>query len=328
MAERPAAEQIAEVVADIRAGRAQCPIANTSTGIAIARACLHRAQQPQPIVDCQAIWRAQLAADGIAPYDDWPSVVPPWEDSILGYVNTFGNVVLIQVRRMDHDGSTPADGTWRTENPIDWAGIRWISEATIWVGGHNGRGEPLPTSGPMHIIRHAIREDGAPEDINWIALTGEETLAIWEVAMTVFGAAMSFLNASNVSVATPVRPRPSRRRIARTGVEVQTIVVRPPGKRRAGGSGVRPIDDMETVLSPVRGHFSHYGEKYGRGLLFGKYEGKFWIPGHVRGAGNGDVSQQRNYQLKPTKTGGRDDAADSVTKPCPRSTPRSASTSD
>jgi hypothetical protein len=137
----------------------------------------------------------------------------------------------------------------------------------------------------MHAIRHAIHEDGSPADINWIALTGgsapeEEILAAWEVAMIVFGASMNFLNASNVSVAVPDRPRPTRRRIARTGVEVQTIVVRPPGKRRDSGAGARPIDSMETILSPVRGHFAHYGEKYGRGLLFGRLEGKFWISGH------------------------------------------------
>jgi hypothetical protein len=32
-----------------------------------------------------------------------------------------------------------------------------------------------------------------------------------------------------------------------------------------------------------RGHMAEYGSKYGKGKLFGKIEGRFWIPPHVRG---------------------------------------------
>lgn len=33
----------------------------------------------------------------------------------------------------------------------------------------------------------------------------------------------------------------------------------------------------------VRGHFKFYGSEYGRGKLFGKYEGAIFIPAHERG---------------------------------------------
>jgi hypothetical protein len=313
MADRLSAELIAEVVADIRAGRAQCPAATDRIGTEISHLMLGRAQLPQPVVDCQEIFRQQLTKQEIRMYDDWPSATPPWVDAIFGYVNTYGNTIIMQVHRVEHDGATLGHNTWRTENPVDWARVKWISEASIWVGGHSvTTSRNIPTSGPCHIIRHAIRDDGAPEDINWIALLAKRgqfgahteiddpAVAIWEATMVTLSATLNFLNASNVDIAVPARPRAERRRIARTGVEVQTIVVRPPGKRRAGGTGVRPIDSLETVLSPVRGHFSHYGERYGRGLLFGKLEGKFWIPGHVRGAGDGEP-QQRDYQLRPAE---------------------------
>jgi len=311
--DRPPAEQIAEVVADIRAGRVQHPAATDRIGTKISHLMLGRAQLPQPIVDCQEIFRQQLTKQEIRMYDDWPSVTPPWVDAMFGYVNTHGNTVVLQVHRADHDGTTLGRGAWRTGNPVDWARVRWISEAAIWIGGHSATtNRAIPTSGPCHIIRHAIRDDGAPEDINWIALLAgrgqsgthieidDPAVAAWEAAMVTLSATLNFLNASNVGVAVPARSRAGRRRIARTGVEVQTIVVRPPGKRRAGGPGIRPIDSMETVLSPVRGHFSHYGERYGRGLLFGKLEGKFWVPGHVRGNTEGETSaNQRNYKLRP-----------------------------
>lgn len=40
-------------------------------------------------------------------------------------------------------------------------------------------------------------------------------------------------------------------------------------------------------LMPVhtcRGHFAEYGPMFGKGLLFGKYEGRFWVPPHLKGS--------------------------------------------
>jgi hypothetical protein len=157
------------------------------------------------------------------------------------------------------------------------------------------------------MFRHAIGADGAPLDINWLALMvpgnrrneradlGDPNQGVWDAAMVTLGAALNFLNCSNVEVAEPQRQRAIRRRIARTGVTVQAIVVRPPGRRRAASSAPRPIEAGEQVFSPVRGHFARYGPEHGRGLLFGKFAGKFWVSAHVRGEGDG----QRDYMLKP-----------------------------
>lgn len=309
---RPAAESIAEVVADIRAGRTDHPAAFDRAGADISRRMLERAQRPQPVVDCTAVFHHQLAADTVDLYDDHPSITPPWPDALLCYINTFGNVVCLQVHREDWDGSPRSLDEWSTDNDVDWSKVRWIAETTIWVGGVNKAGRPIPTSGPCHMFRHAISDDGSPEDINWVELLNrgrpgqradpdEPGAAMWEASLITLGGSLNFLNCSNVDVAEPDRPRPVRRRLDRTGVTVQTIVVRPPGRRTAGSpAAARPIDAAESVLSPVRGHFSHYGPQYGRGLLFGRLAGKFWIPGHVRGAGDPqDQSDPRSYVLKP-----------------------------
>lgn len=299
MTGRPAAEPIADVVADLRAGRVDIP---ATVGLKPARKALERAQQPQPVVDCTAIFDMQRQADTIALYDDHPSITPPWENALPCFVNTHGNVICMQVTRLDWDGSTPSD--WVTENRVDWTQVRWIAVTTIWVGGVSGDGRPMPTTGPCHMFRHAIRDDGGPEDINWVALldrSGKDpNVQAWENALVTLGGSLNFLNSSNVDIAEPVRPRATRRRIERTGVTVQTIVVRPPGKRRTktGPDQARPIDAIENVLSPVRGHFSHYGDAYGRGLLFGKYAGKFWVPSHTRGADAGEAGE-KTYVLKP-----------------------------
>lgn len=308
------AEPIAAVVADIRAGRVYHPAATDEPGIIASLKGLQRAQQPQPVIDCTAIFADCQRREAIDLYDDHPSITPPWEDALLCYVNTFGNVLVLQVHRDDHDGTAMSQDEWFTENTVDWARVRWIATTTIWVGGRGGTptelsGGPIPTAGPCHMFRHAIRDDGAPEDINWLALMERRgqhsasrtahvssTEATWEAPMVTVSASLNFLNASNVDTAEPARPRPVRRRLARIGVTVQTIVVRPAGKNRAKSGVARPIDASESVLSPVRGHWARYGVD-GRGLLFGKYAGKFWIPAHARG--QGDAVEQRDYVLKP-----------------------------
>lgn len=303
-------EQIAEVVADIRAGRTHHPAAVDEAGIVTSFKLLQRAQLPQPVVDCTAIFTSYLASDKpISLYDDHPSIVPPWQNAFLCFTNTHGNVICLQVHREDHDGSQPAQEDWFTDNSVDWARVRWIAETAVWVGGRSGDGRPMPTAGPCHMFRHAIHDDGSPADINWLALMARKgqfaersdlddpNRSTWDTSMIVLGASLNFLGASNVEVAEPVRPRPQRRRLARTGVTVQAIVVRPPGKRRAASSVPRPIEAGETLLSPVRGHWARYGVD-GRGLLFGKYAGKFWISGHVRGQGD---AEPRDYVLKPRK---------------------------
>jgi hypothetical protein len=305
------AEPIAELVADIRAGRVNHPGAFDAAGRRIAKVYLERAQLPQPVVDCTAIYDNYLTAGkGVEVYDDHPSIVPPWTDALLAYVNQHGNVTALQVHRSDWDGSTPSLEDWYTQNEVDWARVRWIATTAIWVGGRSGDGRYMPTSGPCHLLRHAIHDDGSVADINWVAVMhrrglrgeahqiGDPHTAAWDTATVMVGAVLNFLGASNVEVAEPQRARPIRRRLARTGVQVQTIVVRPPGKRRVASAEVRPIEAGEQVFSPVRGHFARYGPEFDRGLLFGRYAGKFWVSAHVRGQDEGDV---KDYVLKPRR---------------------------
>lgn len=303
------AEPIAEVVADIRAGRVNHPAAFDSAGARTSRKYLVRAQLPQPVVDCTAIYDAYIKNDkGVSLYDDHPSIVPPWTESLLCFVNQHGNVTALQVNRSDWDGTTPDPKDWYTQNEVDWDRVRWIAETAIWVGGRSGDGRYMPPSGPCHLLRHAINDDGSVADINWVALMhkrgvraesrelGDPNTEAWDTATVMVGSILNFLGASNVEVAEPLRPRPFRRRLARTGVTVQAIVVRPPGKRRAASSAPRPIEAGEQVFSPVRGHWARYGPKYDRGLLFGKYAGKFWISAFARGQGE---AEPRDYVLKP-----------------------------
>jgi hypothetical protein len=274
-------------------------------GRRISKVYLDLAQVPQPVVDCTAIYETYMNdSRGVDLYDDHPSIVPPWTDSLLAYVNRHGNVTVLQVHRTDWDGHAPSLSEWFTQNEVDWPRVRWIAETAIWIGGRSGDGVYLPTSGPCHLLRHAIHEDGSIADINWVSLMhqrgvtgeahqiGDKHAPVWDTATAMVGSVLNFLGASNVEVAEPHRQRPIRRRLARTGVTVQAIVVRPPGKRRAASSVPRPIEPGEQLFRPVRGHWARYGVEGREGLLFGKYSGKFWIPARV-------PEEPRDYVLKP-----------------------------
>jgi hypothetical protein len=76
------------------------------------------------------------------------------------------------------------------------------------------------------------------------------------------------------------------------GYRYHVLVVRPPGAP-AGSLG----HDVGVMPRHVcRGHFAEYGPEFNKGLLFGKYGGRFYIPPHLKGRlENGEVA--KDYQI-------------------------------
>ena len=100
--------------------------------------------------------------------------------------------------------------------------------------------------------------------------------------------AIDFLNCVNVVLVEPERSRAATRRIIRTGLRITEINVRSIAESVNGANG--PSSSTGVPLTSVRGHHAEYGPAYDKGLLFGKYEGRFWIPQHARGsADQGEV---------------------------------------
>lgn len=96
---------------------------------------------------------------------------------------------------------------------------------------------------------------------------------------------LMLLGCKNVSI-TPNDndPKQVRRAIKRHGgtpesYRYHTLVVRPPGAK-SDSPGIE-IGIMPRHVA--RGHFAEYGPYFGKGLLFGKYAGRFFIPAHLRG---------------------------------------------
>lgn len=281
------AEPIARVINDLRQGHVRYTLPDR----ALNRTATERIQQAQTVVDATPIYRSLLAKDQpIDLYGDHPCIAPPWDDAAICYVNDHGNAIVMQVSARHW----PPALRWDTPNEVAWDELRWLLDAFIWVGGRSDTLGEFPTTGPCHLMRYAVMPDGEPADLHYVHLMPDYPLDMWEMAQCTLLAALNFLACKNVDIAEPRRPRPERRRLARLDVRVHTLVVRPVGRQRTRG-GAATADDTAPLHS-VRGHFASYGPEYGKGKLFGRLSGRFWVPGHARGsAEHGEV--RKDYLL-------------------------------
>lgn len=288
-----AAEPIAAVIADLRAKRVQPGVEEpVIVGTAL------RLASTATVVDATALYESLVAQDRpVYLYEDHPCVSPPWPSAAICYVNQHGNVIVMQANARER----PRLGVpeWEPAEPVEWERVRWTIDTFVWIGGRAGTGVALPTTGPVHMWQFAVYEGGQPADLRWVHLCPEYPMELWDMAHLVLLGALNFMNCRNVHLVEPTRPRAERRRIARTGVVVRTINVFPVGRSSQGtGAG----QGLGTPLASVRGHFASYGPEYGRGLLFGRLAGRFWIPQHARGAAEHGESQA-DYRLRTDRLG-------------------------
>lgn len=320
------AEAIAAVCADLDAGRIVNTLPRDRGMFEVAESF---ALMPSKVIDATSVYEHNVAAGKeVYLYEDHPCIAPPFRTFRTCYVNEHGNVTVmssVATRRSDPhlEGSlgfeqaigriadpslrniTQPDARWRPAQPVDWDRVEWILDTFVFVGGRSRllaerRGQPgtmpIPTSGPVHLWRFAIYPDGEPADLHWVQLLDTFELDHWDGAQLVLLGALNFLNCRNVELVEPERPRAERRRLERTapGVKVHELHVFPAGK---SSRSARKGESLGVPLTAVRGHFSTYGPEYGKGLLFGKLSGRFWIPGHARGSSE-HGEHRTSYKLR------------------------------
>ena len=279
------AERIAKVIADMRKGN----VAQMAEDIEAKtwQGWMNLFALPLPIIDATKLYRN--FADGPASvrlYEDHV-MCPPFDAALICYVNNHGNVhVTLMITVLDDDNITQR---WESMDPddhvIDWTQVKWVTTAVLWLGGRgNGDTESVQTGGPVHAWTLAINDDGTCQDLRWIHMMPKYPQSLWDGAMVTMFQTINYLNCVNVEVAEPHRSRHAQKRIQRYigGTKVNEIRVRPVTKTRRGEH--YDHNDFTMPFHTVRGHFARYGEEYGRKLLFGKYSGRFWIPGHARGS--------------------------------------------
>ena len=299
------AELVAKVVQDMKKGRIYVESRNPESELVTLNLDTWKLAQWADVIDATPVWDQWMQKDdGTYVYEDHV-ICPPWDNALISYVNGYGNVTVLSARAVDitrddvDDGLEDMIATWESladTHVIDWSRVRWIMHVAVYMGGRGG-GEPVSTQGPLHCWRIAIYPDGEIADLNWIQVRRDLDISMWDTAMMVLLDTYNLCNCVNVQVCEPDRPRPQRKRLQRMGVTVNEIHVKPVSKSYRGkGTPIRSFQD--SPLTAVRGHFAKYGPKYGRGLLFGKYEGRYWIPQHVRGSEVFGVNEQE-YAVEP-----------------------------
>jgi hypothetical protein len=288
------AEPIARVIADLCAGRVHNPLDDNP---GLHKIALERVQGAT-VIDATAIYRS--LADNPRPvylYEDHPCIAPPWQNAAVCYANEHGNVLVMQSTATDFPEAGRRE-LWEPAEPVDWQRVRWAVDTCVWLGGHSkALGGAMVTAGPVHVWRSAVYEDGEPADLHWVRLLSEYPLENWEMAHIVLLGALNFMNCRNVELVEPARERHERKRLARLGVTVHTISVFPVGRSTRSARRDEP-SGLGVPLTSVAGHFAHYGPEYGRGLLFGKLSGRYWIPQHARGSVEHGQAET-DYRLVP-----------------------------
>ena len=255
-------------------------------------------------IDVQAVYDRWMSTKGNDLYE--LKMAPPWMNAVMLFNTPAGNVWAMHMVASDitdWDEATMAKMRWDPQPPadhtIEWDRVRWIYSVQAYVGGYGQREDErglhspqwVQTVGPLMVWRFAIYEDGEPADIHWTHLVPVVPMHKFNNALGVLTELLNMVNCVNVHVVEADRhmPRPQRRRFERMGVSFSEVHVRPTSKSYRGKGTA--LADMEMPLHGVRGHYANYGAD-GRGLLFGKLAGRYWIPPHMRGsAGIGTVEQ-------------------------------------
>lgn len=170
-------------------------------------------------------------------------------------------------------------------------------------GDANGDGYAIDTWISELIVRHIYRTDSREASDEH----GDHEFAIQVIQADMiqpFLATMALLNTKNITTREVLPTRQQRREAERKNMippaTYRVLTVRVPGQDRTS-SNDRNANDLSTApLHIVRGHMSRYGPDYGKGRLFGKYDGQFWIPAHVRGTAEAGVIL-KDYRVEAPK---------------------------
>lgn len=285
--------EILKVVQDIKDGNVEVGVENK----AAFDLALDSFRDINDVVDATDVYkRLDVYDKEFDPYQKYDCIAPPWWDALICFKNNHGNVIVIQSNvLLNHDNEKihAMKKYWKSPNIINWDDVKWIMFNYVWVGGRGANGPFKQPIGPVHLLQYAIAENGEPQDFHWTQLRPNIPVHIWDLTNFVLLQTLSFMNCRNIELVEPQRRKHIQKRIHQQGLHIRTINVKSVGK--SSKSGGTSLGDG-VPLHKVRGHFATYGIN-GRGLLFGKLSGRYWIPQHARGAKEfGEI--EKRYKIK------------------------------
>lgn len=238
----------------------------------------------------------------------WPCLAPPWDMAFIEYPSTSGNqrrgvfllgLDLNHLKPSEFDGMV-GEAIKDAERQSPGEKARWALSLAMYVD--DGR----RVVGPVGSVIWAIDAHGKELGNRWFLRPevqwkrADEEEAMWlHAAVLPALQTISFMHCRNVVVDRHGRPdklaKAYRRRNGQDPLRWQTVRLELPRKDHAGdGTGPGQAPSLHIVV----GHFSHYGDccptvHEPKGKLFGKLEGIYWMPQHVRGDPTHEVRSDR-----------------------------------
>lgn len=250
------------------------------------------------------------------PVGGWPCLAPPWPIAFIEYQSGTGRQRRgVLAMSLDLWNTSPENLRELNEHAIDGlrgaledaatnfpdAEVRWLMTLAVYVD------DLRLVSGPVGSVITALDPRGRELGNRWVLRKefqweGKEEAADGHwlyAACTPAWQTIAFSHCRNVVVGHERRPekleRAYRKRHGQNPVRWQTVRLELPRRQQDGhGRGGGTTPDLHIVA----GHFSHYGDccpdqHEPRGKLFGRLEGVYWMPQHLRGNPEREVRSDR-----------------------------------
>jgi hypothetical protein len=286
-----------------------------------------RLQESIPRIDATNVFKWVQLEEAFDLYEHWSCLLPPWTEAWFEWEHeratiphTKGRQVgcYFTARKMGEDwwDVMSRKGTpWITENlPHDlaWRQCEWMLCMSLFVSAQHLD----QVMGPVISFAIPINGAGRPLDIRWFlsreADLGKEDQFL--VAFSVVLQAIDFAHCRNVTLdrefvdpaVRKAREKRARKRGEHKPLTYSLIRIDPNSTTSSGRAGSGDAEDR--VYHIVRGHVAHYGNccpgaHPPNGKLFGKIEGKVFMPQHARGSKEVGL-KGTDYIVEPTTDDG------------------------
>lgn len=233
--------------------------------------------------------------------DDFSNVAPPFQMIWMEFKAPDGVPigVLLQEKRIEE---IPLEV--RPKTPGKWACLSQVFA--------NTHGRLVSLGGLIYVVDalgNMLELPGGKDYAAWTRLPiadteeGKQAAAgMLHSAMFAPWLALSFMHCKNVKVEVgpqiPAALQKARRARGKPPlIRYSTIRIEPFRDKEAGMNGHEGGRGAK-ALHICRGHFARYGAAWGTKPLFGRIEGQFWMPAHVRGTSAAGVVKQ-DYEVAP-----------------------------
>lgn len=239
--------------------------------------------------------------------NEFPMPRPPFDEMWIEYKlpRTTWSKTVGETRFVEHDDEDVQFGGFVEKGARPG---QWVISGSFWGVPKHGTLEQIQKGahyGEVISMCYSINEDETAvaqvgvNDKTWKRCNEDRDEVISRLyAFHPLLMAFSFCNCRNieiVKVQASEKLQKARSKRGKPALQDHHVInILPFGKFFEKGSRVMRIvqdNGAKLALAIRRGSYARYGEKYGRGLLFGKYEGMFWRPAILK-------ETEKEYQVR------------------------------